>query len=410
MNAEFSMSRRWLIFAVVFLVGVLSAFCMFKAPPLYSTEFTTDLGFTESSIGWVLSMFTLVGAVLAFPAGGILQKLGPKKSLIIAAASLILGAGLGAIATNVAFMLVTRFIEGVGMGLISVVGPAAVASIIPQRKHGLAMGIWSVWFPAGVVFAFNVAPLIYSMAGTWRAAWWIAAALAAVALLLVVFVYVDPPQEEAQEEVSSVPASSLKPDMFSIMMVALAFCAWNIINAGAIGGFYPSYLADVHQLDTQMAGSVSSITNILVLILGPLSGIVADKFGIRKGFIVFGLFGAACLLSFGFGNSMALVYVFVVAMSFCSACCATGVFSLVPILAKNPAKIGFGMAIVAFFQNIGGAVGSAAFGPLAASLGWNMAAISFCIPICIVGGVFALLIRSQKKRSAETKERISQNA
>lgn len=424
------MGRRWLIFCSVFFLGVLTSFCMFKAPTMFTTEFTSELGFTDTNIGWVMSMFTLIGAVLAFPAGGILAKLGTKKSLMATAASLVIGAAGGALAPNATVMLATRFIEGIGMGLVSVVGPAAVASIIPARKQGLAMGIWSVWFPAGVVAAFNVTPLVYSAAGTWRANWWLAAGLAVAALVFVAAVYVDPPQEDAVEGALSKtdegvgedasanagekaterdaaksadggqPALSLKPDMFSILMLAIAFGAWNIFNAGAIGGFYPTYLADVHHLDTQLSGTVSSITNILVLFLGPASGIVADRFNIHKGFVVFGLFGAAVLLTFAFGDSMSLVWTFVIAMSVFSACCATGVFSSVPLLAKDPAKIGFGMAVVAFFQNLGGLIGSAAFPLFVTALGWNGASWAFCVPVAIVGGICAALIRTGRKHRA----------
>ena len=201
----------------------------------------------------------------------------------------------------------------------------------------------------------------------------------------------------------------LKPDFFSIVMIAIAFGCWNVFNAGAIGGFYPSYLADVHSLDTQLSGTISSITNILVLALGPISGIVADKFNIHKGFIVFGMFGAAILLTFAFGDSMPLVWVFVIAMSFCSACCSTGVFSSVPLYAKDPSKVGLGMAIVAFFQNLGGCIGSAAFGALAVSMGWNMASLAFCVPIAVVGGICAVLIKSLKPK-ADTVEKIEEPA
>lgn len=261
------------------------------------------------------------------------------------------------------------------------------------------MGIWSVWFPAGVVLAFNVTPFVYSLSHTWRANWWLSAILAVIALVFIIAVYATPPQEEDGEAAGAAAegaALSLKPDYRSIVMIALAFGCWNVFNAGAIGGFYPSYLADVHQLDNQLSGTVSSITNILVLALGPISGIVADKFNIHKGFIVFGMFGGAALLTFAFGDSMTLVWVFVIAMSLCSACCSTGVFSSVPLYAKDPAKVGFGMAVVAFFQNLGGLIGSAAFGTIAVSMGWNMASLVFCVPIALVGGVCALLIRNRK--------------
>ena len=385
------------MFVAIFLVGVLAAFCQFKAPVLFATEFTSELGFTEANIGWVMSMFSLIGVILAFPAGGILAKLGAKKSLMITAIALAVGAGAGALTSDATMMLATRFIEGIGMGLISVVGPAAVAEVIPQNKQGLAMGIWSVWFPAGVVVAYNVTPFIYSLAGTWRAAWWFACAVAIVALVLVALVYVETKQETPAQNTAATASSALKPDMFSVIMIAVLFCAWNIFNAGAIGGFYPSYLADVHHMDTQLAGSVASITNILVLALGPISGIVADKFNLHKSLMVFAMIGASVMLTFAFGDNLTLTYVFVIGFSVFSACCATGVFSSVPLYARNPAKIGFCMAIVAFLQNLGGVIGSAAFGSLAASLGWGSAGLFFCVPIAVAGLICAVLIKPLKK-------------
>ena len=67
---------------------------MFKAPPLFSI-IIPELGFTDENIGWVMSMFSIIGLVMAFPAGAILAKLGIKKSLIITAASLAIGSAMG---------------------------------------------------------------------------------------------------------------------------------------------------------------------------------------------------------------------------------------------------------------------------------------------------------------------------
>lgn len=402
-NADsFSMGRRWLIFTSVLLLGVLSSICMFKAPPLFSA-IIPELGFTDETIGWVMSMFAMIGIVLAFPASAILNKLGTKKSLILTGASFLLGSLLGAVANSVALLLVSRFIEGVGMGLISVVGGAAVASVIPARKQGLAMGIWSIWFPAGLVIAFNVSPLLYAAMGTWRAAWWFTVIVSVVALVFVAAVYADPPrEEEAGAPADTGQAAALKPNMLGMIMAAVAFGAWNTVNGGAVSTFYPTFLADVHGLDTQAAGSVSSVTNICMLFLCPLMGFVADKLKAQKWLAVIGLFLGAVLFSFGFNDSMGFVWAFVALMGIASGACATGTFSAIPILAKDPSKVGLGMAFAAFFQNIGILAGSAAFAPISTSLGWSAAAMTFCVPICIVGGVCAVIaaVSGRKKKEA----------
>lgn len=393
----FSMGRRWLIFSIVFIIGILSAYNMFKAPPLFPL-IIPELGFTDENIGWVMSMFSIIGVVLAFPAGAILGKLGVKKSLIITAASLAIGSAIGAVATTVPLLLASRFIEGIGMGLISVVGPAAIATIIPRAKQGLAMGIWSVWFPAGTVLAFNTAPALATALG-WRSVWWVAAALAAAALVFALACYAQPPAEETTAERTSTVAAH-KPDMRSIILVAVAFMMWNAFNAGAISSFYPTFLQTIHSLDPQTAGFVASITNICVLALGPISGIVSDKLGTRKGLLVFAFAGAAVFLTFGFSDNLTLIYVFLVGFAFFSASCATGTFSIVPELTHQPEKIGFSMAIVAFLQNLGIVMGSAAFPVLAAGLAWNWntASLAFCVPLAIIGLICSLLVREKANR------------
>ncbi|MEG1493668.1 MAG: MFS transporter [Gordonibacter sp.] len=397
-DTAFPMSRRWLIFASVFFVGFVATFNMFKAPPLFPA-IIPDLGFTDATIGWVMSMFSIIGVILAFPAGAILQKIGIKTSLIITAASLAIGSTIGGMATDVPLMLFSRFIEGIGMGLISVIGPTATASVIPRVKQGLAMGIWSIWFPAGAVAAFNISPALLNAFG-WQSAWWAASILAVVAFVFVFAVYAQPPQDAAPtQDASGIAKSvSLKPDVRSIIFVSLAFMMWSIFNAGAIAGFYPTFLQQVHELDPQLAGFIASITNILVLFFGPLSGFLSDKFGARKSLMVFAFAGASILLTFAFSSSLTLVWIFVIALAIFSAACPTGVFALIPRLAKDPTKIGMGMASVTFFQNIGIIIGSVAFGPLVASFGWETASLVFCVPVALLGLVLSLLIRGNKKQ------------
>ncbi|MEG0301793.1 MFS transporter [Gordonibacter sp.] len=397
-NQAFSMGRRWLIFSTVFVIGILAAYNMFKAPPLFSV-IIPELGFTDENVGWVMSMFGIIGVVLAFPAGAILNKLGIKKSLIITAASLAIGSALGAVATNAGMLLASRVVEGIGMGLISVVGPAAIATIIPRAKQGLAMGLWAVWFPAGTVFAFNTAPALSAALG-WRSVWWMAAVLSVAALVFAALCYAQPPAEKTAEEAGAPAAALRKPDMRSILLVAIGFMVWNMFNAGAIGGFYPTFLQTVHAMDPQTAGFVASITNICVLFLGPISGVVSDKLGTRKGLLVFAFAGAAAFLAFGFGNNLALIYVFLIGYSFFSASAATGTFSIIPELTHQPEKIGFSMAIVAFLQNIGIVVGSAVFPVLAASLAWdwNTASLMFCVPLAVVGLVCSIFVREKANK------------
>src|SRR5690606_7197440 len=101
----------------------------------------------------------------------------------VAAACLIAGAVLGALSSSSAILLFSRFVEGLGMGFISVTAPAAIAAWFPPATRGTPMGIWAAWVPAGSLLMYLVAPTLAAN-GSWRSVWWFGAAFAAAAFLL----------------------------------------------------------------------------------------------------------------------------------------------------------------------------------------------------------------------------------
>jgi predicted MFS family arabinose efflux permease len=396
-NTEFSLGRRWLIFAAVFLMAICVALNMMKAPPIF-TVLIPELGFTESTIGLVVSSFVLVGVILAFPAGALVSKFGIKALLIGTGLFTILGSILGTFATESTFMLASRFVEGIAYALISVAGIAAVSLVMPNRVKGLAMGIWSIWYPLGTVLGMLLSPTIAATMG-WRVMWWIVAALTLVATVFVIAVYAEPkPEKTLVETGEASPASSnSKPDFRSIIFLSLSFLAWNVIWAGAINGFYPTFLQNTQNMNAQEAGFIVSLPSLIVLILGPISGIVSDRLGTRKWLAVFAMAGVAILCTIAFSDNMMLSWIFVLLVTIPACAMPTGVFAGVPELAKRPESVGLAMGILAFLQNLGVLIGSAAFGPVSVALGWQRASWFYLIPVAAIGLICALLVREKRK-------------
>jgi predicted MFS family arabinose efflux permease len=397
---SFPLKRRWMVFVVVFFLAVCVATNMMKAPPVFTTLIPA-LGFTDATVGWMVSSFALMGVILAFPVGGLLQKFGVKKLLLISGISTVLGSVLGALATNVPFMLASRFVEGIAFGLVSVVGIAAINTVMPDRIKGLAMGIWSVWYPVGTIISMLAAPSICDALG-WQSIWWAVAVLALIATVLVVLLYAEPPQEAMpatqENPEQKTPPVEVKPDFRSVVLAALTFLAWNVIWAGAVNGFYPTYLQDSLEMSPQIAGLIVAIPSIIVLVLGPLSGVVSDRLGTRKWLMVFALVELLVLLLFAYSGNLALSWTFIIAVTLAAAAMPTGVFAIVPELAKRPESVGMALAILAFFQNIGVLAGSAAFGPVSSALGWQQASWFFLIPVAVFGLVCSLLIKEKRRK------------
>ena len=175
---------------VVFLASVAAPLNMFKAPPVMPVlieAFNLDL----TTAGLLMSVFAITGMILSIPAGFILQRWGPKAAGLVALAALALGSTMGALANTAALLLASRLIEGVGMGIIAVVGPAAIAMWFPIEKRGVAMGLWATWVPAGSIIMYNTAPLLTTTFG-WQAVWWASAGFTVLVLALFLLAFRTP--------------------------------------------------------------------------------------------------------------------------------------------------------------------------------------------------------------------------
>lgn len=129
----------WVILGVVFLASLAASLNQAKVPPVLPVLMETfNLSLTNA--GMLMSIFVFTGVILALPAGLIMHRLGLKVTALIAVGSLVVDSSLGALSTMSRLLLLSRFIEGVGMGLISVVAPAAITMWFVPQKRGTPMG------------------------------------------------------------------------------------------------------------------------------------------------------------------------------------------------------------------------------------------------------------------------------
>jgi MFS family permease len=181
----------WVILVVVYLASVVAPFNQYKVPPLIPLLMEAfQINLTQA--GLLMSSIAVVGLVLALPAGLILQRFGPRVTVLAAMGSLAAGASLGGLSTSFSTLLVSRVLEGVGFGLIGVAAPATIAMWFPPSKQGGPMGIWATWVPLGSIFMYNLAPQMADRYG-WQSVWWIGLIFALVMVVLSALLLRRPP-------------------------------------------------------------------------------------------------------------------------------------------------------------------------------------------------------------------------
>jgi len=386
-------SYAWVILFVVFLMSVAAPLNMAKVPPLMPV-LREAFALSLSQAGSLMSVFAITGLILALPTGFIMQRLGPKTTGIVAMACLVAGASLGALSTTAGLLLTSRVIEGLGMGLITVVAPAIIAMWFPREKRGVPMGIWATWVPVGYVLMYNLSPAITTSFG-WQAVWWSAAGFALVALVLFALLMRMPTESEQLPRMDRAAGEPVKFGKAlanrNIWLLALTFACFNLVFQG-IGTFFPTFLSEVRGYPLGQASFIASISTMVVLASAPLAGWISDLIGSRKWMIIVPTTIIAVMVTWQFKVEGAALYAFMAAMGLIVGAVPTATFSAVPEVMDRPELAGIGMAVLSVGQNFGMVVGPIVFGQMVEAVGWLTAAY-WLIPFCGVALVAIALTK-----------------
>lgn len=133
---------------------------------------------TQGVIGGCLAAGAVIGAAIA---GRITDRLGRRRTIMIAAAVFAVGALGCALAPNVAVLVVARFITGIAVGCSSATVPTYLSELAPTRARGALSTLNQLMIVSGILIAYIV-DWALSGSGNWRMMFAVAA-IPAVALL-----------------------------------------------------------------------------------------------------------------------------------------------------------------------------------------------------------------------------------
>jgi predicted MFS family arabinose efflux permease len=389
-------SYAWVILVVVFLASVAAPLNQFKVPPIMPVLIEA-FKMNIASAGWLMSIFAVTGFLLAIPAGFIMMRFGPKTTGLLSMGFVIAGSLIGTFSSTASVMLVSRFIEGMGMGLIAVVAPAAISMWFPAETRGVPMGLWATWVPIGSIIMFNLAPALTAASG-WQAVWWAGTIFALVAFVLYLALFRMPKAEEMAggpppggAEAGGPPNLGKAMANSSLWLVSLEFMCFNAVFL-ALNSFYPTFLNSVRGYDLGSASFLASLMMIMTIFSAPLGGFVSDKINSRKLVIVVPFIIVALFFLVPFNVTGGLIPILMITMGILAGPIPTATFATVPEVMAKPQLVGIGMAVLALGQNLGMFIGPTIFGILVASMGWVTAGY-IMIPICLVGIIAGWLVK-----------------
>lgn len=160
--------KRWGLILALYLAGIaMGALDMGIINPA-RTVIQNSLGVPEQTGVWVFTIYTLAYAA-GIPIIGKVADLIGRKPVYMLAIGLFgigsLGCGLAQDFGSFGLLLVSRVIQAIGGGGMMPIATAAVGTIVPVAKRGMALGLVGMIYGVASVFGGSLGSLILDVAG-----------------------------------------------------------------------------------------------------------------------------------------------------------------------------------------------------------------------------------------------------
>ena len=163
-----------------FLIGSVGGFSTVLGP-----SFVQDIGIAYNNTTWTALVQATSTAACAPILGKVGDVIGRKRTLLLGIAVFTLGNVLSALANSLVFMMIARFVVGIGTAAMTPVIMAYIVTSFPPNQVAKGFSLYMLISSASVIFGPTLGGLIISAYG-WRAMLWVCVAICAVTFIVCV--------------------------------------------------------------------------------------------------------------------------------------------------------------------------------------------------------------------------------
>jgi MFS family permease len=280
--------RIWILYGCG-LLGAAQLGRLAALAPLIQAALALSL----TTVAAAISLIEIGGATLGFGAGRLAHRLGLPRTLEWAVASLTLGAFGGALADGSVALIGWRFLEAAGYLGIIVSAPVLIAQLGREggaRMQGLALTLWSTFFPVGFALGSFGAAAIAAAYG-WRLATAVGGAAGMVLWLALVATHRSLPSGVTSGGRDGVALTSRG------VALALGFGMFTFFEVGSIA-LLPTLLIGETAMSAKPAGQWTALASVAAVGGSAVAAWILKRRDHLLGPLAFAL-GMPALLLFG---------------------------------------------------------------------------------------------------------------
>lgn len=423
--------KRWSIVVLCFVIALLDGFDT-QSIAFIGPAIAEDFGLQATDMTWVITASTVGMCVGAMSLGTFGDRIGRKKTILLALTVFGVFSLAGAFAQSLEQIVVLRFLIGLGMGGATPALLALTAEYSPKARRGTFMTLVLLGLPGGALLGGLVAAAWLPVLG-WRGIFLAGGVLPLAMLLVCAKVLSESPvflaakgtraaEAEARRIMAAISGAPVSPDavlvtndtmeerssigaLFSARyrMVTIAVFATYLLNWIAwflLLLWMPTALKMLGLAGSQAAMGTVTVNGAFILFAIPLS-ILLPKVNPRKLLLI--MFAAGIIIALGLGlagSNFALVFVLIGLAGFGIGGQQLALNYLIanayPTQLRATAT-GWGIGI----GRLGSIVGSALGGVILMGLGVSGYFMALAVPL-VLAGVATLMVRSSATQAGTT--------
>jgi MFS family permease len=245
--------------------------------PQYALSFSIPVAL----VGWAVSAFALARMVMDIPAGFLADRFGRKRNMIFGLVLIILSSIAGGTASNYAWLISARVVEGIGSALYITSATTWVAQVTAGESRGRYMSLYTGLIFAGTAFGPTIGGYTAAHFGL-NAPFFAYAIFAFVGLIATLRL-----KEPADSARATKPKMRMQ-DILSVlsngpfMLVNCSVLALFFLRAGVRSTLVPLYASLNLGLSEEKIGIVLTVAAVVTSVCSFPSGWLSDKVGRKK--------------------------------------------------------------------------------------------------------------------------------
>jgi MFS family permease len=310
---------------ILSLLGIIAIMVMYAETMLIPAipDIITDLNISFGMSSWILTAYLISGAVMTPICASLSDIYGRKKILLIVVSIYLIGTTIAYFVSDIATFLIARSIQGIGISMFPIAF-SIIRDCFPREKISIGQGVITSMFAAGAAVGFSIGGLIVHNYG-WHFTFLTLIPLT-VLFILLVWKYIDIRKIEKYKQLNfdinkdNAEILSTKVDIKGVLSLSIAITCFLLALT-----LFENNISD---------STIQSVIILLFIIsLSTIALFIIIERRTDQPLINFKLFSNRTILS---ANLLILIIGFTHFM----------IFQSIPILARNPEPLGFGLDAV----------------------------------------------------------------